>query len=208
MAADVVAPPHSLVLGQVGHRSVLEGVLLEGIERNAVFAGKGAIHEFDDDFLSQIYPVQVTVSPGDEGMGAGLSSPFPVGPVVGASPVVGLDLVRWTVHDVHAPAIGLPAHLARGETLIGVGDAPVVLVPELVDHGVRIGIPSQPELLDELVALLVVGQTVEGVSLIGSNNVGDVLLEPFLEEPVLSFPAQRPLPLPVLLLLSLHNRQR
>ena len=73
-----------------------------------------------------------------------------------------LDLVRRSVRDVDAAAVGLPAGNAGGVMLVGVGDAAVVLFLELVLDGVRRGIAAQPELLDELLALFVGVQALPG----------------------------------------------
>ena len=74
-----------------------------------------------------------------------------------------LDFIRRAVDDVDAAAIRLPSGNAGGETLVGVGDAAVVLFLELVFLGVGRGIAPQPELLDELLALFVGAQALEGL---------------------------------------------
>ena len=62
--------------------------------------------------------------------------------------------------------------------LVGVGDAAVVLFLELVFDGVRRGVAAQPELLDELLALVVGLQVLEGGPLLVGDDVGHVLVEP------------------------------
>jgi mannose/fructose/N-acetylgalactosamine-specific phosphotransferase system component IID len=57
---------------------------------------------------------------------------------------------------------GLPAC----EVLVGIGDARVVLVLVFVVGRVGVGIAAQPEVLDELVALLIVGKVLEGLALL------------------------------------------
>jgi len=57
-------------------------------------------------------------------------------------PKDGLNLIRGTVDDVHAAAIGLPAGDASREMFVGVGDAAVVLFLEFVFDGVRRGIEA------------------------------------------------------------------
>ncbi len=73
-------------------------------------------------------------------------------------------------------AIGLPAGLAGGVVLVGVGDAPVVLFAKFVVGRVGIRIAAQPELLDERIALFVVAQVSKGFALIVRDDVGDVLV--------------------------------
>ena len=64
--------------------------------------------------------------------------------------------------------------------LVGVGDAPVVLFLELVLDGIGRGVAAQPELLDELLALFVGLQALEGCLLLVGDDVGDVLVQPLL----------------------------
>ena len=64
--------------------------------------------------------------------------------------------------------------------LVGIGDAAVVLFFELVLFRIGRGIAAQPELLDELVALFVVGELGEGGALFIGDDVAHVLVEPFL----------------------------
>ena len=72
------------------------------------------------------------------------------------------DLISRAPHDVDASAIGLPARNAGGEVLVGIGDAAVVLFLVFVLRSVGRRVAAQPELLDELVALLVVGKLLKG----------------------------------------------
>ena len=88
------------------------------------------------------------------------------------------DFVRRAVRDVDAAAVGLPARDARGVVLVGVGDAAVVLFLELVLDGIGRGVAAQPELLDELLALFVGLQPLEGRALFIGDDVGDVLVQP------------------------------
>ena len=60
-------------------------------------------------------------------------------------------------------AVGLPAGLAGGKVLVGVGDAAVVLFAEFVVRRVGIGVAAQPELLDEGVALFVVAEDLKAL---------------------------------------------
>ena len=104
--------------------------------------------------------------------------PSSIGPLVAAAGGMRLDFVGRAEGDVDAAAVGLPAGNARGEALVGVGDAAVVLFLELVLGGVRRGVAAQPELLDELLALFVRLQALEGVPLLVGDDVGDVLVQP------------------------------
>jgi hypothetical protein len=82
------------------------------------------------------------------------------------------------VNDIDAAPIGLPSRNPGAKVFIGVGDAPVVLFLEFVLEGIGSGITSLPESFNELVAFFVVGELLEGGTLFGSNDVGDVLIQP------------------------------
>ena len=75
---------------------------------------------------------------------------------------MGINFVGRTKHDIDASAIGPPARLAGGKMLVGIGDAAVMFFLVLVLFGVGSGVATQPELLDELVALFVVRELLEG----------------------------------------------
>src|ERR1700688_717890 len=89
------------------------------------------------------------------------------------------DFVGWAVNDVSAAAVGLPAGNARRIMLVSVGDAPVVFFLVLVFLGIRSGIAPQPELFDELLALVIRAQPFPGLPFLVGDDVGDVLIEPF-----------------------------
>ena len=93
---------------------------------------------------------------------------------------MGINGIRLAVHDVHATAVGAPSRNARGKMLVGVGDAPVVLFLEFVFFRVRSGIAPLPEVLDELVALRIGGQLLEGRHLFIGDDPAHVLIEPAL----------------------------
>src|SRR4029077_15375713 len=86
----------------------------------------------------------------------------------------------WTPHDVNPAPVSSPPGYARGEPLIGVGDAAVMLFLELVLDRVRRGIAPLPECLYELLALFVGLQLQECRALFIGNDVGDFLFKPFL----------------------------
>ena len=122
----------------------------------------------------------VMVGPIVEPVDRGLSAAFGHRTVISAACGVGLDLIRRAPHDVNPAAIRSPPGNARGEPLIGVGDAAVVLFLEFVFDGVRGGIAPLPECLDELLALFVGLQLQERRALFVGNDVGDFLFQPFL----------------------------
>lgn len=95
--------------------------------------------------------------------GGGLAPAFFDGTLVAAAAGVGVDGVGLAVGDVDVSAVGAPSGLTGGEVLIGVGDAGVVLFAELVVGGVGVGVAAEPELFDELVALFVVAELLEGL---------------------------------------------
>ena len=51
----------------------------------------------------------------------------------------------------------------------------------LVDCGGRIGIPAEPELLNEMLSFVVCRQFAENGALLGGNDVKNILLEPLLK---------------------------
>ena len=90
------------------------------------------------------------------------------------------DFVGRAVYNIDAAAIGLPSRDTRREMLVGVGDAAVMLFLEFVFFGVRSGIAAQPELLDELLALLVGAQRFERLRSSSRDDVDHVLIQPLL----------------------------
>src|SRR5689334_6143396 len=91
-----------------------------------------------------------------------------------------IDFIRRAVSDVDAAAIRFPSGNARSVALVGIRDASVVLFLELVFYGVRSRVAAQPELFDELLALLVGVQPVEGRSFLIGDDVNDVFVQPLL----------------------------
>jgi len=83
-----------------------------------------------------------------------------------------LDLVRRTKNDVSATAIGLPSRDAGGEMLVRIRNTPIVFFFEFVLDGIGGGVATQPEALDEVVALLVVGKLLESVALFVCDDPG------------------------------------
>src|SRR5205809_52811 len=89
-----------------------------------------------------------------------------------------LDLIWWPINNVHTAAVRSPSLNAGGIMLIGVRDAAVVFVFELVVFAVRIGIAPLPERLDKLVALFVVRELHESFALFVADDPAHVFVEP------------------------------
>jgi len=64
--------------------------------------------------------------------------------------------------------------------VVGVLDAPVVLFAERILFRIRIGVAPLPEILDERLAFLVVGQAQKRSAFIVGDNVGHFLVQPGL----------------------------
>ena len=64
--------------------------------------------------------------------------------------------------------------------LIGIGNAGVVLLAELIVRGLRVRVATKPEVLDELLTLLVVLQAFERLHFLVRDDPDDVLVQPFL----------------------------
>src|SRR5581483_2014082 len=90
-----------------------------------------------------------------------------------------LDFVRRTVHDVHTAAVSLPSRDARGKVLVGVGNAPVVLFFKFVFRCIWSGVAAKPELLNKLVALLIVRELLEDRLFFRGDDVANVFVQPF-----------------------------
>src|SRR4051812_43390670 len=91
---------------------------------------------------------------------------------------MGFDFVGLAEDDVDTAAVGLPSRDASGEVLVGIGDALVVLFFVFVLFGVRRGIAALPEGFNEVIALLVIRELLEGGALFVSDDVGDVFVQP------------------------------
>ena len=175
-ALRLVGHAHLLHQGEAGAGNVQQGVLFRRVHGHAELARHGGVDELDDDVVADAF--DVAIAPLLEGEGGGLAAALFRGPLIGAARGVVFDFVRRAVRDVDAAAVGLPAGDARGVVLVGVRDAAVVLFLELVFDGVRGGVAAQPELLDELLALFVGLQALEGRPLFIGDDVGDVFVQP------------------------------
>src|SRR6266446_3717434 len=92
---------------------------------------------------------------------------------------VPFELIRWAVENVHVAAIGLPARPAGwpSKMLVGVRDPAVMFLFDFVCRGGSCLTP-QPELLDELVPLLIGGQFFKRGALFIVDDVDHVLVQP------------------------------
>src|SRR5947209_5327175 len=91
-----------------------------------------------------------------------------------------LHLVGRSIHDVNAAAIGFPTGNAGRVMLVGIRDTAIVLFLKLVLFRIWRGIAPQPELLDKALALFVGGETCERLPLLITDDVANVLVQPFL----------------------------
>ena len=157
---------------------ISEGIFFGAVHGHVIFAAHAGVDEFDDDFLADAF--NVAVAPCFEGEGRGLAAAFFHGALVGAARGMGLNFIGLAEDDVDAAAIGLPSGNAGGEMLVGIGNALVVLFFIFVLFGVGRGIAALPEGFNEVVALLVVGELLEGGALFVGDDVGDVLGQPLL----------------------------
>src|SRR5262245_17351959 len=85
---------------------------------------------------------------------------------------------RRTKCDVNPPSIRFPPRDARREPFVRVGDPAIVLFLEFVLRRIRRRITSQPELLDELLPLIIGSKPLECRSLLISDDVTDILAKP------------------------------
>jgi hypothetical protein len=91
-----------------------------------------------------------------------------------------LDFIRWTVGDVDSSTIRLPTRQSRRwpETIVRVRNSPVVLDLKLVLRSIRRWVATQPELLDEVLALLICRKAFEGISFVVTDDVRYVFVQP------------------------------
>src|SRR5207244_11575788 len=108
------------------------------------------------------------------------SPPLPR-PLICATRGMRLNLLRRPVDYIDSAAVAFPAGDASGEVFVGVGDAAVVFFFELVFYGVRGGVTPLPESFDEVIALLVIRELLEGGALFVRNDVGYVFIKTFFE---------------------------
>src|SRR5438067_3660595 len=93
---------------------------------------------------------------------------------------MGVNAVGRAEDDIDAAAIGLPSRDAGRKTLSGISDAAIVLFLKFVLHGVRRGVAAKPKLFNELVALFIVGELLEGGHFFVADDPADIILQPLL----------------------------
>src|SRR5882762_3067406 len=93
---------------------------------------------------------------------------------------MGFYFVSRAPHDVHAAAIGFPAGNSRCKVLIGISDATVVFLFEIVVGKIGIIATAKPKLLNELLALFIGVELQESAPLLGRNDVDHILVKPLL----------------------------
>ncbi len=143
------------------------------------FARATGIDKFKFDVFADA--LEVAIAPFFPRIGGGCAAAFVHWAIVNAASGVRLDFIGRTPEDIDVAAIGAPAGGAGSEMLVGVGDAAVVLFLGRVFGRIGFGIADVPEMLDELVALFVGGETKEGGFFFGRDDVGDVFVEPRIE---------------------------
>ena len=171
--------PHLLGEREASARHVEQGVLFRGIQRHAVLARHRGIYEFNQYVLADT--LDPAIAPDLEGVGRGHSAAFLIRSLVHPSGGVRFNLVGRTEGDVDAAAVGPPAGNARCVPLVGVGDPPVVLFPVFVLLRVGSGVSPQPELLDEVLALLVRRQANKSLLFFRGQDVADIFTHPLPE---------------------------
>src|SRR5581483_8510569 len=150
--------------------------LFGAIHGHVIFAAHAGVDKFDDDFLADA--LNVAISPIFEGEGRGLAAAFVHGALVSAAGGMGFDFVGLSKDDVNTAAIGFPSWDASCKVLVGVGDALVVLFLILVLFGVGRRVAALPERFDEVVALFVIRELLEGGTFFIGDDVNDVFVEP------------------------------
>src|SRR5262245_22124711 len=88
------------------------------------------------------------------------------------------NLIGLAEHYVDAPAICFPPRDTAGVFLVGISDALIIFFTILIRIGIGIGIAPHPELLDELFALLVSRQKVEGLALFIIDDPANIFVNP------------------------------
>ena len=143
-----------------------------------VVTAHAGVYKLNDDFLTDV--LEIPVAPLLERECRRLSPAFIHRALVGAARRVRLNLIRRAELDIHLPAIGLPARDAGWEVLVGIRHTTVVFFFELILYGIWGRVAALPKRLNELVALFVIGELLEGGALFVGDNPPDVFVHPFL----------------------------
>ncbi len=173
---------HLFPLRHTHARHMLQGVFLAAVDGEVVVPAHAGVHKFQVDVFADAF--QIAVVPDLEGVGRRFAAAFIHGSLVGTPRGVGIGRIGLAEGDIHVAAIRLPARLAGGEMLVGVGDAAIMLFAKLVFRGVGIGIAAQPELLDEGFSFLIVAQVLERPPFIIADDVAHILFKPGLVGPL------------------------
>ena len=108
-----------------------------------------------------------------EGVGDGLT-------ILCATGGVRVNRGGRSVDDVDMAAIRLPSGNGGCEMLVGIGDAPVVFGLGRVSRDFGCGVTAFPELLNKLIAFVIIWQREEGRALLGSYDPENILSQPLL----------------------------
>src|SRR6266849_357195 len=175
-AIGFVGHAHLLHHSQAGARHVQQGVFFRRVHGHAVLAAHGGVYKLDVYVVAD--SIDVAVAPLFKRVGGSGSATFFERPFVGAAGGVGLNFIGRAVDDIDAATIGFPTGDAGRKTLVGVGDAPVVFFLELVFFGIGSRVATEPELFDELLALIVGAEAFPSLLFLIRDDVGNVLIEP------------------------------
>src|SRR5271157_343804 len=143
-----------------------------------VLAGHRGVDKFQNDVRPNA--INVTVAPILEGKRGSLAASFRLRAFVRPAAGVGINFVRRTVHDVNPATIRLPSRNAGSKTLVGISNAAVIFLFELVFGAAGVGVAAVPEIFDKRLALVVRGEFLKSGSLFVGDDVGDFLAQPFL----------------------------
>src|SRR5258705_8105854 len=98
---------------------------------------------------------------------------------------VRINRVRGTINDVNAGAISFPPRDVRRKMLVSKGQASIVFLLKRVSRSARGGVSASPELLDEMVPLLVAGQLRELSTFLRRDDPTHIFIQPLLIFPIL-----------------------
>src|SRR5690348_13274232 len=160
----------------IRHREHRGERLFRRVGSQPEFAGTAGIHKFQFNVLSDA--LDVMVGPILEGIGLRFTAALIQRSLVVLALCMALERVRLAVHDVDAAAICPPSRDTRGEMLVGISDAAVVLLLNRIIDRVWVRTAPLPKLLDEVFTLLVCLQLQKSSALRIGNDVDDVFVEP------------------------------
>src|SRR5208283_2142783 len=138
---------HLFPLRKPGAGNIFQGVLLASVDGEVVIAALAGIHELEIDVLAKA--LEIAVVPHLKREGGRLAATLFHRPLVHAARGVGVDAVGWAPGNIDMTAVGLPAGFTGGKVVVGVLDAPVMLLAKLVLRRIGTGVAALPEVLDE-----------------------------------------------------------